>query len=92
MPDSPISRMKAFASAISWASCADQEPPARRCVGAKNTREAGILALDRGLEPFRQRLIRRVIAEKPALHASTTSILTCNFVDQIRKLPLAEQG
>ena len=38
-PASPTSRMKAVASAISWASCADQEPPARRCVGAKNTRE-----------------------------------------------------
>ena len=37
---SPISRMKAVASAISWASWADQEPPARMCVGAKNTREA----------------------------------------------------
>ena len=40
MPASPTSRMKAVASAISWASCADQEPPARKCVGAKNTREA----------------------------------------------------
>jgi hypothetical protein len=37
---SPISRIKAVASAISWASCADQEPPARMCVGAKNTRDA----------------------------------------------------
>ena len=36
----PISRMNAVASAISWASWADQEPPARMCVGAKNTREA----------------------------------------------------
>jgi len=30
--------MKAFASAISWASCADHDPPARKCVGAKKTR------------------------------------------------------
>jgi hypothetical protein len=30
--------MKAVASAISWANCADHEPPARKCVGAKKTR------------------------------------------------------
>ena len=31
---------------------------------------SGVLALDRGFKPLRQRLIRRVIAEKPALHSS----------------------
>ena len=68
MPAAPISRMKAVASAISCASCADQEPPARRCVGAKNSATRGPW-LDRGLEPLRQRLIRRVVAQEPALHS-----------------------
>jgi len=37
-PASPTKRMKAFASAISWASWTDHDPPARKFVGAKNTR------------------------------------------------------
>jgi hypothetical protein len=52
----------------------------------------GILMLDRGLEPLRQCLIRRVIAEEPAPRARVASILICDFVDQIRKLPPPEQA
>lgn len=39
IPSRPMSRIKAVASAISWASCADHEPPARKSVGAKKTCE-----------------------------------------------------
>jgi hypothetical protein len=67
-PHSPTSRMKAFASAISWASYADHEPPARSLVGAKNTRDSE--SLDGGFEPLRQSLFRRVITEKPAPHST----------------------
>ena len=37
--------------------------------GGEEDARGGVLALDGGLEPLRQRLIRRVIAEKPALHS-----------------------
>ena len=38
--------------------------------GGEEYARGGILALDGGLEPLRQRLIRRMIAEKPARHSS----------------------
>src|SRR6202043_3770355 len=38
--------------------------------GRKKQARGRILALDGGLEPLRQRLIRRVITEKPARHSS----------------------
>ena len=38
--------------------------------GREEYARGGVLALDGGFEPLRQRLIRRVIAQKPARHSS----------------------
>ena len=69
-PASPISRMKASAAAISSASCAVHEPPARRLEGAKKTLNPGPYFAHADLEPLGQLLIGRVIAEEPAPHTS----------------------
>ena len=37
--------------------------------GREEYARGGILALDGGLEPLRQRLVRRMVAEKPARHS-----------------------
>jgi hypothetical protein len=37
--------------------------------GREEQARRGVLVLDRGLQPLRQRLIRRVVAREPALHS-----------------------
>ena len=61
--------MKASACAISSASTFDQKPPARRPRRREEHTSTWIFALKRGLKPLGQRLIGRMVAEKPAPHS-----------------------
>ena len=73
MPASPTRKMNASRSAISCLSCAAHAPPARRLTGAKAPATEDPLRSMAALICSCQRLIRRVIAEKPALRGEPSS-------------------
>ena len=53
---------------------------------------SGILAFDRGFEPLRKRLVRRMVAEKPALHSMAPGWQSCTRAARNATGPLVQES
>ena len=69
MPAGPMSRTKAVCFGDFLRQLRGPRSAGAQVRGREEQARRGVLALDRGLQPLRQRLIRRVVAQEPALHS-----------------------